>query len=409
VAERTSARNTAPAVQPINPSPDWRPTARHNSAYAGHSVPRNPLGSTLRPSQVPARLTAGDVPRNPVGSIPRWSAGLTLRPSQVPARLAAGDELRAGLKDEEPSRVHDVINSGGGQPLDPGVRADMEARLGHDFGDVRVHDDARAEESAKAVNADAYTAGSNIVFQHDRYDPSSDAGRITLAHELTHVIQQRSGSVDGTSVLGGVRLSDPTDRFEQEAAATAERVTAVGGSRVQGQGDASQQNSRAGGPVVQRSVAGALSGAFIGAEEGTEEGSVVGPEGALLGFVVGAGVGALAGAFDLMGKRGRPASNVDQNKQFADAVQEIQRRIGRRLTKDEIRQLHEALHGEDDPGYAEIVNLGVAMFGTPGSSAGGEGPPSDDPGDPGSDYSSGSSAGGDNGSGSGETSNGSSE
>ena len=62
------------------------------------------------------------------------------------------------------------------------------------------------------------------MFQRDRYDPSSDAGRVTLAHELTHVVQQRSGPVDGTAAPGGIRLSDPSDRFEREAAANAERV-----------------------------------------------------------------------------------------------------------------------------------------------------------------------------------------
>jgi hypothetical protein len=138
-------------------------------------------------------------------------------------RSAGNQGVTAALQDEEPSPVHDVINSGG-QPLDPGVRADMEARLGHDFGDVRVHHDARAEESARAVNAHAYTVGPDIVFQRDRYDPSSEAGRVTLAHELTHVIQQRSGPVDGTEAPGGIRLSDPSDRFEQEAAANAERA-----------------------------------------------------------------------------------------------------------------------------------------------------------------------------------------
>jgi hypothetical protein len=139
-------------------------------------------------------------------------------------RSAGNQGVAAALQDEERSPVHDIVNSGGGQPLDPGVRADMEARLGHDFGDVRVHHDARAEESAKAVNAHAYTAGPNIVFQRDRYDPSSDAGRVTLAHELTHVIQQRTGPVDGTSAPGRIRVSDPSDRFEREAAANAERV-----------------------------------------------------------------------------------------------------------------------------------------------------------------------------------------
>jgi hypothetical protein len=139
-------------------------------------------------------------------------------------RSAGNQGVTAALQDEEPSPVHDVINSGGGQPLDPGVRADMEAQLGHDFGDVRVHHDARAEESARAVNAHAYTVGPNIVFQRDHYDPSSETGHVTLAHELTHVIQQRSGPVDGTDAPGGIRLSDPSDRFEREAAASAERV-----------------------------------------------------------------------------------------------------------------------------------------------------------------------------------------
>lgn len=136
-------------------------------------------------------------------------------------RAVGNEGVSAALQEQEPSPVLDVINSGGGQPLDPGVRSDMEARLGHDFSDVRVHTDARAEESAKSVNALAYTVGSDIVFQRDSYNPSSDTGRITLAHELTHVIQQRSGPVDGTAAPGGILLSDPSDRFEREASANA--------------------------------------------------------------------------------------------------------------------------------------------------------------------------------------------
>jgi hypothetical protein len=100
----------------------------------------------------------------------------------------------------------------------------MESRLGADFGDVRVHTDDHAHESARSVNAHAYTVGSNVVFQRDRYDPSSSEGRTMLAHELTHVVQQRNGPVDGTPAAGGVRVSDPSDRFEREAASTAERA-----------------------------------------------------------------------------------------------------------------------------------------------------------------------------------------
>jgi hypothetical protein len=63
-----------------------------------------------------------------------------------------------------------------------------------------------------------------VVFQRDRYDPGSTEGRTTLAHELTHVVQQKSGPVDGAPAAGGIRLSDPGDRFEREASATAERA-----------------------------------------------------------------------------------------------------------------------------------------------------------------------------------------
>jgi hypothetical protein len=116
----------------------------------------------------------------------------------------------AMAQDEERSPVHDVVSSGGGRPLEPEVRSDMEARLGSDFGDVRVHDDGRAHDSAVAVNAHAYTVGSNIVFQRDRYDPASPDGQVTLAHELTHVVQQRNGPVDGSLTFTPPAVSVPS-------------------------------------------------------------------------------------------------------------------------------------------------------------------------------------------------------
>lgn len=127
------------------------------------------------------------------------------------------------LAEEERSPVLDVVSSGG-HPLAEPVRTDMESRLGHDFSDVRVHTDDAASRSAESVNAHAYTVGSNVVFQREKYDPSSTPGRTMLAHELTHVVQQRSGPVDGTPTGSGVRVSDPSDRYEREAAANAERV-----------------------------------------------------------------------------------------------------------------------------------------------------------------------------------------
>src|SRR5829696_8406704 len=87
-----------------------------------------------------------------------------------------------------PPIVHDVLRSPG-QPLDPGTRAFMEPRFGHDFGRVRVHTDTKAAESAQAVNALAYTVGHDVVFGADQYAPRTSEGRRLLAHELVHVVQ----------------------------------------------------------------------------------------------------------------------------------------------------------------------------------------------------------------------------
>lgn len=81
-----------------------------------------------------------------------------------------------------------------GQPLDLATRAFFEPRFGHDFGNVRVHTDASAAESARAMNAIAYAVGPSIALPSDRYEPASVEGRKLLAHELTHVLQQTAAS-----------------------------------------------------------------------------------------------------------------------------------------------------------------------------------------------------------------------
>ena len=128
---------------------------------------------------------------------------------------------------EEESSVTAVVGKGSGMPLGAPVRADMETRFGADFSDVRVHTGDDAHASAKSVNAHAYTVGSNIVFQRGTFAPETPSGRTMLAHELTHVVQQRSGPVDGTPTSAGVKVSDPGDRFEREAAANAERIVSM--------------------------------------------------------------------------------------------------------------------------------------------------------------------------------------
>jgi len=88
-----------------------------------------------------------------------------------------------------PPIVHEVVG-GSGQPLDSSTRAFMEPRFGHDFGNVRVHFDARAAASARSVNALAYTVGDDIVFSDGGFAPDEPSGRSLLAHELAHVVQQ---------------------------------------------------------------------------------------------------------------------------------------------------------------------------------------------------------------------------
>jgi hypothetical protein len=101
-----------------------------------------------------------------------------------------------------PPIVQKVLQSGG-QPLDTATRDFMEPRFGHDFGQVRVHTDAQAAESAQAVNALAYTVGREVVFGAGQYAPATSAGQRLVAHELTHVVQQSLTSRGGETIASG--------------------------------------------------------------------------------------------------------------------------------------------------------------------------------------------------------------
>jgi hypothetical protein len=93
---------------------------------------------------------------------------------------------------EAPSVVEEALRSPG-QPLDAATRAFFEPRFGHDFSDVRVRTGALAENSARGVNAHAYTVGHDIVFGAGRFAPQTREGQRLIAHELSHVIQQETG------------------------------------------------------------------------------------------------------------------------------------------------------------------------------------------------------------------------
>lgn len=121
---------------------------------------------------------------------------------------------------EVPPIVHDVLRSPG-YPLDVATRTFMEPRFGHDFSDVRVHTDAAAAESARQINALAYTVGRDIVFESGQYAPETLAGQKLFAHELTHVRQQSSAPNISRQEPIFSALNESDDAKETEAQATA--------------------------------------------------------------------------------------------------------------------------------------------------------------------------------------------
>jgi Domain of unknown function (DUF4157) len=116
-----------------------------------------------------------------------------------------------------PPIVHEVLGSAGG-PLPERVRDDMQARLGHDFSDIRIHTDERAAASARAVAAEAYTVGRQVVFNEGRYDPASASGRRLLSHELAHAMAHPRGA---PPPIGRLPISSPGDAEERRAGAVA--------------------------------------------------------------------------------------------------------------------------------------------------------------------------------------------
>jgi hypothetical protein len=121
------------------------------------------------------------------------------------AKNAAGAEAVPGVERGIPGL------QGRGRPLYPSERAFFEPRFGHDFGEVRLHGDAQAADSARALNARAYTVGTHIVFGSGQLASGTPAGRRLLAHELTHVVQQGEGA---PALQRKIKFTDPTPTRE---------------------------------------------------------------------------------------------------------------------------------------------------------------------------------------------------
>lgn len=138
----------------------------------------------------------------------------------APARDRSGRRSRPS--EYGPSSAQLRALQGIGYPLPAAVRPEMEAHLGADLTDVRLHTDRAAQQSAEEIDAAAYTSGNHIVLG------SQGTDKHTLIHELAHVLQQRSGPVAGTDDGTGLHISDPGDPFERAAEATADSVMSGG-------------------------------------------------------------------------------------------------------------------------------------------------------------------------------------
>jgi hypothetical protein len=104
-----------------------------------------------------------------------------------------------------------LTDRGEGSPLDAGFREKMERSLGASLGNVRVRNDKAANASAASLDANAYTVGEEIVLGGNAPSTREKAGQDLLAHELVHVVQQRTAATVRPDV------SEPNDSFEQEA------------------------------------------------------------------------------------------------------------------------------------------------------------------------------------------------
>jgi hypothetical protein len=183
-------------------------------------------------------LQNASVTRQPPSPVKTATSGMLQRKCSCGRHTVAGGECEeckkqrevgmlqraktnSGPRDAVPPIVHEVLRSPG-QPLDAATRATMEPRFGHDFGRVRVHTDTRATESAREVNALAYTVGRDVVFGAGQYALGTTSGDQLLAHELVHVIQQSHAP----PAIQTLAVNSPAGADEHEAETLSRRLMA---------------------------------------------------------------------------------------------------------------------------------------------------------------------------------------
>ena len=155
--------------------------------------------------------------------------------------LQKKEKPASGSASQKPSVAVNEALSGPGSMMAPGTRQFMENRFNRDFGNVRIHTDGRAANSAEMINARAYTKQNDIVFGPGQYQPESPGGKRLLAHELTHVVQQNSGIA--------TKLNSPGHRSALELEADRVADSVVGSQTA----DSAAVEMKSG-PAIQRDV-----------------------------------------------------------------------------------------------------------------------------------------------------------
>ncbi len=144
----------------------------------------------------------------------------------------------AELDDETAARINRARSEG--QPLDSAIGSELGAAFGQDLSGVRVHTSPEADSLSRALNARAFTSGRDIFFRSGAYEPHSTSGQQLIAHEVTHVVQQRVGAVPSAERM---TVNPPGDIFEQEADAAASAL-AGGLSPIQRQSEEEEEEER---------------------------------------------------------------------------------------------------------------------------------------------------------------------
>ena len=196
---KVPAARPAPTAPPGGPGP---PEAIKRAAdpAAEQRVPGTPA---VKPVGTGSAGGTGPDTSTPAGPAPLVSPPIAAGAKPAESATPAPDPEPPAPEGEAPARetpavspeLQDYLDAsrGKGAPLPDGVRKEFEARFQRPFDDVRIHDDAGADNAARTIDALAFTRGSDIYFRSGAYDPTGEPGRRLLAHELAHVVQNRPG------------------------------------------------------------------------------------------------------------------------------------------------------------------------------------------------------------------------